>query len=118
MNKKLIKFCEVTCVVLAVIGILTIMNGVHELTHYYDVINQNGSVESVCFVKLPLNYNDENITWYKRAGGEVIISAGSPEINSPKWKPVLISYIISIILVVIMLYGFWLGVENKVEGEI
>ena len=66
--------------------------------------------------RLPLNYNDENITWYKRAGGEVIISADSPEINSPEWKPVLISYIISIILVVIMLYGFWLG-QDKVEEE-
>jgi len=113
MKKKLIKFCEWTTVILAVIGILTLMNVAHEMTHFYEIVKQNDTVISVCFLKLPLD-DGTNESFFKRGVGGVIHK--DENIESPEWKAVTIGSVVAIILLIIMIYGFWLGQEEENEN--
>jgi glycosylphosphatidylinositol transamidase (GPIT) subunit GPI8 len=109
MNKKIIWICEWLTVILALIGILTLNNVSHELTHFSDAVKQNITVESVCFLQLPLNINKtNNETWLKGSMGFVTTDK---DYNSPEWKATSIGISVAIILTIIIIIGFWIG-EN------
>ena len=110
MKKIIVTICEWATVILAIIGIITLGNVAHELVHYHDVISQNGTVISVCFLKLPLEH-EVNKTWLSGSVGEV---RAKGDIKSSELKAFSIGVVFMIILAVIMFIGFW-GEYNQLN---
>lgn len=104
------KFCRIIAFILAFIGILLIGNIVHEMVHFSDVINQNGTIDYVCFWKLPLVDNDK---WYNRAMAEVRYTGN---VESSELKAFLSGLSVMIILTIIFCYGFF-DEPKKEEDE-
>ena len=113
---SIVWFCEWATVVLALIGIITLGNVMHEMVHYSDVVKQNATVISVCFLKLPLDYNKtNNETWLSGSAGEV---QASGDVKSPEWKALTIGFVFMLILLVIAIIGFWIGESDNGNRDI
>lgn len=110
MKIKFITFCRGVLFILAYIGILIIGNIVHESVHYSDVKNQNGTVNYVCFLELPLADNNK---WYNRAMGEVSYYG---KVESPELRAFSYGLIVMSILTILFCYGFFNKPEEEIEN--
>ena len=107
MNKIIIKICQVIIVIILLFGILVLGLIGHELTHFYDVIKQNETVTSVCFLRLPINETTHNLT-----SGRIAEVMHTGIVDSPEKNAWITASIVAIILLIISAIGLW-GEESR-----
>jgi TRAP-type mannitol/chloroaromatic compound transport system permease large subunit len=95
---------------LALIGILVVGVGVHEIKHYLDLKDQeNVELLEICF----LNINLEQPFLDKDVGYVSYYNYGDSEAETSEIKATIIGFVVIVILTIILLYHFFTHLERQ-----